>query len=68
MDTVNNIRTRLKARRGAWPGICQTTGLSYWWVTKFAQCRIADPGSSKLERLRVELDAMDKADAAKAAA
>lgn len=31
--------------------MCTATGLSYWWLTKFAQGRIREPGLSKVERL-----------------
>lgn len=52
MDTLTQVRTALKSRRGEWPTLCNATGLSYWWLTKFAQGRIRDPGLSKIERLQ----------------
>lgn len=52
MDTITTIRESLQSRRGDWPLICSTTGLSYWWLTKFAQGRIREPGLSKIERLQ----------------
>lgn len=51
MSLVTTVRTELVARKGDWPAICRQTGLSYWWVTKFAQGRIDNPGVLKLERL-----------------
>jgi len=57
MDTITRIRASLQSRRGDWPTICSRTGLSYWWLTKFAQGRIAEPGLSKIERLQADLDA-----------
>lgn len=55
MDTATRIRSSLQARRGDWPTICEQTGLSYWWLTKFAQGRIREPGLSKIERLQAYL-------------
>lgn len=52
MDTATRIRSELQARRGDWPALCTTLGLSYWWLTKFAQGRIREPGLSKIERLQ----------------
>lgn len=46
------MRASLQSRRGDWPTLCKATGLSYWWVTKFAQGRIREPGLSKIERLQ----------------
>lgn len=57
MSTITQIRTSLQARKGGWPAICSHTGLSYWWLTKFAQGRICDPGLSKIERLRTYIEA-----------
>lgn len=52
MDTASQIRASLQSRRGDWPALCRATGLSYWWLTKFAQGRIREPGLSKIERLQ----------------
>lgn len=57
MDTATHIREALHARRGDWPAICAETKLSYWWVTKFAQGRIGEPGLSKIERLQAYMAA-----------
>lgn len=53
MDTVTHLRAQLRQHRGDWPAMCRATGLSYWWLTKFAQGRIAEPGLSKIEKLQV---------------
>lgn len=68
MDTLTSIRARLHGYRGAWPSICEATGLSYDWMCKFAQKRIADPGLSKIEKLQAHLDELDAAAAVAAAA
>jgi transcriptional regulator with XRE-family HTH domain len=57
MSTVLSLRTELQRRRGDWPALCQATGLSYSWLTKFAQGRIREPGLSKIERLREYVEA-----------
>lgn len=51
------VRTELVARKGDWPAICEKTGLSYWWLIKFAQGRIGNPGVLKLEMLQTHFDA-----------
>lgn len=52
MDTVQLLRAELRHRRGRWREICASTGLSYWWLIKFAQGRIGEPGLSKVELLQ----------------
>lgn len=52
MDTITLLRDQLAARRGTWREICAETGLSYWWLTAFAQGRFDEPGLSKIERLQ----------------
>ena len=58
MSTLTSLRSALHSRKGDWPAICSATGLSYWWLTKFAQGRIRDPGLSKVEKLQVYLAAL----------
>ena len=48
---LDSALTELRARRGDWPAICQATGLSYWWLIKFGQGRIREPGILKIQRL-----------------
>ncbi|HDR9028734.1 TPA: hypothetical protein QDB14_002933 [Burkholderia vietnamiensis] len=57
MSLVTTIRDELVARKGEWPNVCRQTNLSYWWVTKFAQGRIENPGVRKLETLQAHFDA-----------
>lgn len=57
MSLVTTIRSELVARKGEWPAVCRQTNLSYWWVTKFAQGRIENPGIRKLETLQAHFDA-----------
>ena len=52
-----SARAELNARKGEWPTMCKELGLSYWWITKFAQGRIAEAGVSKIERLHAYFDA-----------
>jgi len=65
---INEARAALDARRGEWPAMCAETGLSYWWVTKFAQGRIAEPGVSKIERLQAYFEKHPLPDASSGAA
>lgn len=57
MSTITQVRASLQSRKGDWPAICAATGLSYWWLTKFAQGRIREPGLSKIERLQSYISA-----------
>lgn len=59
MTTVQSLRSRLQARRGEWPAIATSAGLSYWWVMKVGQGKIEEPGLTKVERLVAELDRRD---------
>lgn len=56
MSIITTIRTELLARKGSWRRICSDTNLSYWWLTKFAQGRISNPGAVNLEILRIYLE------------
>lgn len=59
MSTIDSVRARLAAQKGDWPQICREAQLTYWWLTKFAQGRIAEPGHAKIERLTQWLDARE---------
>ena len=50
-NTIQSARIELTARKGEWPTICRATGLTYWWVTKFAQGKIVEPGVTRIEKL-----------------
>lgn len=52
MDTIGSLRSKLDGCRGDWRSVCLATGLSYWWLVKFAQGRIKEPGLSKVEALQ----------------
>lgn len=52
MTTIDAVRKELVARRGEFRALSEATGLSYWWVTKFAQGQIAEPAFSRIDRLR----------------
>jgi len=56
MSIITAIRTELLARKGNWRKICSDTNLSYWWLTKFAQRRISNPGTVNLEILKTYLE------------
>lgn len=62
MDTITGLRQDLGRRKGDWPSMCKTTGLSYGWVTKFAQGKIAEPGLRKVEALQRYIAANPVAD------
>lgn len=53
MSLITSVRTELAARKGDWPDICKHTGVSYSWLTKFAQGRNDNPGVKTLEKLQV---------------
>ncbi|CAN7399415.1 hypothetical protein [Paraburkholderia terricola] len=57
MSLVTTLRSELNARKGDWPAVCRQTNLSYWWMTKFAQGRIENPGIRKLETLQAHFEA-----------
>lgn len=67
MSTVDRIKSRLQSRKGEWPDIARSAGLSYWWVMKVGQGVIDEPGLRKVEKLTAELDARDHRDAGRAA-
>lgn len=63
MDTITSIRSALNRRKGEWPTMCKATGLSYGWITKFAQGKIADPGIRKAEKVQAYMAAHPVAEA-----
>ena len=46
----------LDARRGSWRDIAKQSGVSYSWLSKFANGRIPNPGYATLCKLHVALD------------
>lgn len=51
MDTLENIRNELRSRKGDWGVIASEAGVSYSWLTKFANNKIPNPGVITIERL-----------------
>lgn len=49
MSMITTVRSKLLARKGSWPAICEEAGVSYSWLTKYAQGKITNPGSRQLE-------------------
>lgn len=54
-NTIEVLQAALQARRGTWAQVCEDTGLNYWWLMKFAQGRISNPGYDKVQRLQAYL-------------
>ncbi|WP_018869527.1 hypothetical protein [Thioalkalivibrio sp. ALgr3] len=53
MDTtIEQLQASLRDCRGTWAQVCEDTGLNYWWLMKFAQGRISNPGYDKVQRLQ----------------
>lgn len=57
MSLVTLVKNELLARKGEWPRISRETDISYWWLTKFAQGRIDNPGVLALEKLQTYFEA-----------
>lgn len=45
------VLTELEARKGTWPSIAESTGLSRRTIEKIARREIKDPGVSHIEAL-----------------
>lgn len=56
---LEDVRAALYRRQGTWPQICRDLDLSYSWVCKMAQGKIADPGVGRIERLHRYLTAAE---------
>lgn len=49
---LETVLQELNHRRGDWPDICsRVPGITYWWLTKVVQRKIADPGVTKIQAL-----------------
>lgn len=46
-----DVRNRLLARRGEWPAIAESSGVSHSWISKFVRGQIPNPGYTTLTRL-----------------
>lgn len=51
-----DVLTKLEARRGDWQSIARTSGVSYSWLSKFANGHIGNPGYSTLKKLMEALN------------
>lgn len=51
MQDFNSIKNWLDSERGRWPAIAAEAGVSYNWITRIMQGRIADPGTVRLSAL-----------------
>ena len=54
----------LEARRGQWQDIAKESGVSYSWLSKFANGHIPNPGYATLCKLHVALDRAQGRDSA----
>lgn len=50
-----SLLVQLRERKGQWPSVAERTGVSYSWITKFAQGRIPNPGVATLRKLAAGL-------------
>lgn len=51
MDMLNKVAEALQARKGDWKQIAEDSGVSYSWLTKFAQGRIQNPAYNAIVKL-----------------
>ena len=58
LDT--EMREYLEGSRGRWPAIAEQAGVSYSWITKFAQNRIPRPAYATLVKLQLTQTAANK--------
>lgn len=56
MSLISDVRTKLIKKKGAWPAISRQAGVSYSWLTKFAQGKIENPGARQLESVAACLE------------
>lgn len=55
-DLDVEVRTRLEARRGEWPGIADRARVSHSWISQFVRGKIPNPGYETLKRLHAALE------------
>ncbi|EHK65969.1 hypothetical protein KYC_12608 [Achromobacter arsenitoxydans SY8] len=51
MPLDQDVKNRLLARRGEWPAIAASSGISHSWISKFVRGQIPNPGYTTLTRL-----------------
>lgn len=57
---LSDLRARLKSHEGSYPQIIELgQGLTYTWLTKFAQGTAGNPTVASLQRLSEALDAFE---------
>ena len=63
-----DVRAALERRRGDWKRIAKESGVSYSWLSKFANHKIANPGFDTLKAVHAVTTAAAPAAAAQDAA
>lgn len=58
------LKARLIQQKGKWRAISDKSGMSYSWLSQFANDRIPNPGVRSLKQLEAALDAVSLAAAA----
>jgi transcriptional regulator with XRE-family HTH domain len=52
-----NLKAQLREQRGNFQSIAERAGMSYSWLSKFANDHIPNPGITSLRKLKAALDA-----------
>ena len=56
LNLDQSVLQMLDARRGDWQAVAEQSGVSYSWLSKFANGHIANPGFATLVKLANALD------------
>lgn len=59
-DIDKTVLELLEARRGDWQALATASGISYSWLSKFANGHIDNPGFATLKKLHYELTKQPK--------
>lgn len=51
------LKAQLRQKRGSFQAIADKAGMSYSWLSKFANDHIPNPGITSLKKLKAALDA-----------
>lgn len=55
-DTIDrDVLALLNSRRGEWKAVAEASGVSYSWLSKFANGHIGNPGLATLKKLQAAL-------------
>ncbi len=57
IDLDQKVLALLELRRGEWQAVATKSGVSYSWLSKFANGHIDNPGLTTLKKLHVALTA-----------